>query len=128
MIKNLRTALTISGAVAASAVLALLIAYYYSNDPASAPSPKCVFKLITGWDCPGCGSQRAFHAILHGDFRAAWHFNPFVFFAVPAAIFYIAAEAMRRRVPRLHAAANNPYIISAIVIAAVVYTVLRNIL
>ncbi len=34
--------------------------------------PACVFKLVTGFDCPGCGSTRALHALLHGDiFKAA---------------------------------------------------------
>lgn len=128
MTNRLRTALTVSGAVAATVALALLIAYYYTHDPASAPAPKCIFKMVTGWDCPGCGSQRAFHAILHGNIAAAWHFNPFVFFAVPGAAFYITVEAMRKRLPRLHSAAINPFIIAAITLAAILYTVLRNIL
>lgn len=27
----------------------------------------CPFKWITGWDCPGCGMQRSFIALLKGD-------------------------------------------------------------
>ncbi len=31
--------------------------------------------MITGWECPGCGSQRALHQFLHGNFSAAFTFN-----------------------------------------------------
>lgn len=120
--------LKISSIAAATAVAMLLIYYYYTHDPSTAPAPKCMFKLLTGWDCPGCGSQRAFHAILHGNFAAAWHFNPFIYFAVPLATFYIIAEACRRRAPRFHAAAVNHWIVLAIALAAILYTILRNIL
>lgn len=40
--------------------------------------PKCIFKLITGYDCPGCGSSRALHALIHGNFLQALHFNYFL--------------------------------------------------
>lgn len=128
MSATLKKILIVSGATAAFAALALLLHYYYTHDPAAGASPKCMFKLLTGWDCPGCGSQRALHAALHGDFAAAWGFNPFVFFALPAAVFYIVAEAARRRHPRVHRIATHPLIVSAIAVGALLYMVLRNIL
>lgn len=41
--------------------------------------PRCMFKAATGYDCPGCGSTRAAHALLHGRFREAFRFNPMLF-------------------------------------------------
>lgn len=38
--------------------------------------PSCRFRSWTGLDCPSCGLTRAFVSIAHGDFAAAWRFNP----------------------------------------------------
>lgn len=45
--------------------------------------PKCMFKLVTGYDCPGCGFQRAMHAVLHGHIREAIQYNFFLLLAIP---------------------------------------------
>lgn len=37
--------------------------------------PKCPFHSLTGYHCPGCGSQRAIHALLHGRIVEAIHYN-----------------------------------------------------
>lgn len=37
--------------------------------------PPCPFHLLTGLDCPGCGSTRALRALLHGRFLQAMDFN-----------------------------------------------------
>ena len=37
--------------------------------------PVCFFKKLTGLDCPGCGSTRALHAMLHGQFLLAANYN-----------------------------------------------------
>lgn len=41
--------------------------------------PQCAFRQLTGLDCPGCGSTRALHALLHGRVGEAFLFNPFLF-------------------------------------------------
>jgi hypothetical protein len=35
----------------------------------------CLFKLLTGHRCYGCGLVRGLSAVLHGDLRAAWDLN-----------------------------------------------------
>lgn len=37
--------------------------------------PTCLFLQLTGWQCPGCGSLRAVHALTHGDLFAALDLN-----------------------------------------------------
>ncbi|MGZ3899569.1 MAG: DUF2752 domain-containing protein [Bacteroidia bacterium] len=36
----------------------------------------CSIKSITGIECPGCGMQRAFIALLRGDILSSLNFNP----------------------------------------------------
>ena len=54
--------------------------------------PSCLFSLITGWHCPGCGLTRAGIACLHGDLPSAWRLNPLIFVVVPAILFYGASD------------------------------------
>nr|WP_081710923.1 DUF2752 domain-containing protein [Prevotella nigrescens] len=55
--------------------------------------PKCPFKLITGLQCPGCGLQRALHALLQGNILEAIHYNYFFLFAGPY-IFLFGVRAL----------------------------------
>jgi hypothetical protein len=36
----------------------------------------CPFKALTSIDCPGCGFQRSFVALLQGDLAKSWFFYP----------------------------------------------------
>lgn len=123
---SLRYTATGLAAAACVAVLFAIVAYYYRHDPSQGGAPVCVFRYLTGFDCPGCGSQRAFHALLHGDVARAWGYNPFVFFAVPVAAFYAVAEAGRRRWPRFHRAVVHPRVLSLLLLAILAYWVARN--
>ena len=65
------------------AVVGGVLLYFFA--PAEHPFyPKCVFYLVTGLTCPGCGTLRAAHSLLHGDFAAAFRFNPLLFTLLPA--------------------------------------------
>ena len=45
--------------------------------------PVCPLHHFTGLNCPGCGSLRALHQLLHGNFAEAMHLNPFLVFSLP---------------------------------------------
>lgn len=51
--------------------------------------PKCVLHQWTGLHCPGCGSTRAVHSILHGRFVQAFHFNPLLIIGVFLTPFFL---------------------------------------
>lgn len=61
------------------AVLALLARF----GPEAPLWPRCPFHVLTGLECPGCGSTRAIHALLRGDLRVAFWCNPFLFYLIP---------------------------------------------
>ena len=64
------------------AVAALVV---YQFDPSLfAFYPRCVFHVITGLECPGCGGTRALHALLHGRLAEAYRLNPMLFLMMPS--------------------------------------------
>lgn len=78
-------------------LLAIAGAFLYGMiDPASSHFfPRCIFKMVTGYDCPGCGSQRALHALLHGDITSAWRYNAFLVALIPLIILLLTGEYLR---------------------------------
>jgi len=57
--------------------------------------PRCLFKTVTGYDCPGCGSQRAIHALLRGDIAGAFHYNAFMVSCIPLVMLLLVGEYLR---------------------------------
>jgi hypothetical protein len=49
----------------------------------SAFLPVCPFRALTGFTCPGCGTARGLHQLLHGDLAAAFQLNPLLILALP---------------------------------------------
>lgn len=102
-------------------------ALYFFIDPLSSKwIPKCVFHSITGWDCPGCGSQRMLHALLHGDFKGAWDANAFILIASPLLALMVFSASFRTRLPRLYRIVNSVPVIVAAGVAIIVWTLARN--
>jgi len=67
--------------LAAGTVLALTFAL---GDPLSwRIFPRCPWHWLTGLDCPGCGTSRAFTELVHGHVLAALHLNALTVIAVP---------------------------------------------
>ncbi|MBW3129655.1 DUF2752 domain-containing protein [Hymenobacter profundi] len=52
-----------------------LLLLYFRLNPAHYPFPRCPVHWLTGLHCPGCGTQRALHALLHGRVGQAVHYN-----------------------------------------------------
>ena len=95
----MRRSLIIILAVAALLVFGFI---YYALDPSqSGVFPRCTFLTLTGYKCPGCGSQRAIHALMHGDIAGAFRFNALLLISIPWITLCLYAEAQRTRNPRL---------------------------
>lgn len=92
------------------AIWSLLIAgaaYLYLFEPGkSGFFPACPFRLLTGFTCPGCGTTRALHLVLHGHFDTAFTLNPLLLLSIPLLLFALlrySAIVMRGGVPRPNA-------------------------
>lgn len=57
-------------------LVCLICLYFFNNPSKSSFFLKCPLKTITGYECAGCGVQRAFHELLHFRFLEAFKFNP----------------------------------------------------
>ncbi len=53
----------------------------------------CVFRLVTGYRCPGCGMTHAAMALIHGQPKTAFRENPLSLSVVPLLLLYGAYRA-----------------------------------
>ena len=111
----------------AAVAICLCLFLYFSLDPARTPFPRCPFKMLTGLSCPGCGSQRALHQLLHFHVLEALRYNALFVFALPLVAFLAFAELFKDRFPRLHRASCNPVLSWTICAVVLAWFVLRNV-
>ncbi|GAA4347951.1 DUF2752 domain-containing protein [Hymenobacter saemangeumensis] len=105
-----------------------LMALYFTLDPARYPFPRCPFNLLTGLYCPGCGSQRATHALLHGQVARAAGLNllAVAFLPVLALGAIDGARAWLTGRPRRLALLYQPWLGWLAVTLTVAFAVVRN--
>ena len=73
--------------------------YYNYNPNSSLFFPKCPFLVLTGYKCPGCGSQRAIHALLHANLREAFSYNAFMILSLPYILLLLVAKVVQWKNP-----------------------------
>jgi hypothetical protein len=115
--------------VLVTGVLALGGLVFYLADPAASKLFwNCPFHWLTGWYCPGCGTQRALHALLHGRFKEAIFLNALgVFVVLPWGIWAYVSFSLRAlgwtRVPDIR---FNERWLAAFAVLVVLFGVIRN--
>lgn len=82
--------------------------------------PQCPFRLLTGWNCPACGGLRMTHDLLHGDLGAAVVDNVFLLIGLPLLALWFGWRIKRGERP------FPPAAIAVIAVAAIAWTVVRN--
>ena len=88
--------------------------------------PKCIFHELTGWQCPGCGSQRMLHALLHGELREAWHHNALLLMLLPLLIPMVWLEINRERYLKAYMRVHSLPVVLATVAVILLWWLLRN--
>ena len=56
----------------------------------------CLFKLLTGLNCPGCGGTRALIALLRGKLFLSFLYHPFVPYCALVALLLLGSHAVSR--------------------------------
>jgi len=128
--KQVSPATTQRSGLALSAVLLGVLAggVLFIFDPARhAFYPRCLWHSATGLTCPGCGSLRALHQLLHGHLAVAFHLNPLLVLATPLVLWLCAGQIIGsgagKRIPTALTRPPWPWILLSVV---VLFGVLRN--
>lgn len=58
--------------------------------------PPCLFHLLTGYYCPGCGGTRAAWALLHGQIFLSVYYHPLVLYGVVVYLAFMTTQTIGR--------------------------------
>jgi hypothetical protein len=117
----------VSGLAAGAVALSVTGFVYAVNPEVPGHYPTCPFLALTGYYCPGCGSLRAMHALLHGDPGLALKRNPLVVAVVAGLLAYVIAWTVKRgRGQRLVWSPPN-WLLYSVLGVVLAFWVLRNV-
>ena len=88
--------------------------------------PRCLFHQITGLLCPGCGSLRAMHKLLHGHLIAAVHLNALLVLSIPPVCWVAGRSFLRKLKGQSQVPSFHPAWLWAALILGLSFGILRN--
>ena len=109
--------------MAAAAAATVIYAVWFSLTGIGIP---CPIRLVTGFQCPGCGITHMLASLLHGNLRGAWASNPFLLVTSPVLLYLVFREIRKPETSRGRRTVN--VILYTYITALVIFGVLRNIL
>lgn len=115
------------GILIALLAAALGFVFFAFNPGTTALFPKCPFLMLTGFRCPGCGSQRAVHSLLHLDIAQAFSYNALLVLSLPILLLLGYAELARKKNPLFYRKIHRPVFIWSYFVIAVAWGICRNI-
>lgn len=83
--------------------------------------------MFTGWKCPGCGSQRAIHALLNGQVWEAVKFNAIFVLSLAIVAVYVYAEVTKCKHPAFYRLINSRTVIYSLLAMYIAWWILRNV-
>ncbi len=105
-----------------------LAALYFFSPFEAGIFPACPVNRLTGTYCPGCGTCRAIHSMLHGEFVQAARLNIMTVALLPVVLYGLVFEAVFRLTgKRLHKVILPAWVIWCLFGLIIGYWVLRNI-
>jgi hypothetical protein len=117
---------TITGMAIAGLLGGLVIVYRFPPTEYSF-YPRCPIYLATHWLCPGCGSTRALHALLHLDVQSALHYNALFTLLFPVACLWFGFISYRAlRYDQSLNLAMPRSVAVCLIVTFVLFTVARN--
>ena len=109
-------------------IILVVVGYYFLLNPYEQDYffISCPFYQISGYQCPGCGSQRAFHELLHLRIFEAIKQNVLFVLAIPyvLVIFYTSFHQEKYRKLRQMLMGNKTLLI--LLVVAILFGIFRN--
>ena len=88
----------------------------------------CVFNLVTGLQCPGCGTTRMLASLAKLDFKAAWHYNPVVLLMLPFIGYIVIKDVVCRiKYGKTKSSKLENYTEIAMIAVLIIFGIARNI-
>ena len=108
-------------------LLGVAVLFYILDPNKHEIFPRCIFHGLTGAHCPGCGSQRALHSLLHLNIGGVVSYN-FLFLPAAVLIIYHYIHPLLNKIfgwklPNVFYLRNTPWVIFAVV---VLFWIARN--
>ena len=103
--------------------------YSYYNPSQHSFFVPCPFNYVTGYHCPGCGSQRAIHQLLHFNILGALRMNPLLVLSLPILFVGVGVQVWNyifETQHRIKLFYNNNFIYGYFIVV-ILYWVLRNV-
>ncbi|WP_231496769.1 DUF2752 domain-containing protein [Prevotella sp. 10(H)] len=109
-------------------LLIVSIVYYLFSPEESVFFPQCPFHSLTGLDCPGCGSQRAIHHLLHLHIKDAFLSNPLLILGIPYILFCLYLEYFggKQKHPSIRKILYSRNAVYAVLIIIILFWIGRN--
>ena len=108
-------------------LLAVALYYFFLNPYQQTDFfMSCPFYKITGYLCPGCGSQRAFHEVLHFHFFEAFKQNALFVLGIPYVLLIFYANFNKEKHQKLRQVLVGNKTLLILLIVAILFGVLRN--
>ena len=106
-----------------------LVSLYFFIDPSkSSYFLKCPLKTITGYECAGCGVQRAFHSLLHFRLLEAFKLNPLFVIWIPILLIIsmINFSRNKKQKPGINRFLKSKTFVFVVLIIVFVFSLLKN--
>jgi hypothetical protein len=104
-------------------------AVLFAFDPSTSKFyPSCPFHALTGLYCPGCGTCRAIHELLHGHLASAFGLNPLMVLLIPLLSYMFLPYVAFAITGKMVAAVSVPALWARVTLWIILaYWVLRNV-
>ncbi|WP_111708399.1 DUF2752 domain-containing protein [Lutibacter citreus] len=110
------------------AVIGLAFLYFYINPREVNFLPKCLLLTSTGIYCPGCGSQRAAHELLHFNIWKALQQNLLFIVGLFILLYYLIIKMINIIFNKnLKSYLDSPKFLFLFLIIIITFWILRNI-